>query len=38
MWKFIDPIITMWEKNAVPLRRYKEKSKTLLQDAVRVEE
>ncbi|MBP9815607.1 MAG: hypothetical protein KBC63_04820, partial [Candidatus Levybacteria bacterium] len=37
MWKFIDPIITMWEKNAVPLQRYKEKSKSLLQDAMKVE-
>ncbi len=30
MWKFIDPIVTVWEKNAVLLVKYKEKAKEIL--------
>lgn len=37
MWNFIDPIITSWEKNEVPLEEYKPKSKKILFDSQIVE-
>jgi glucose-6-phosphate 1-dehydrogenase len=38
MWNFIDPIIDAWEKDAVPLEKYRPKSKKILIDSMTVEE
>lgn len=32
MWKFIDPIIKLWDENKVPLVQYKDLSKQLLKE------
>lgn len=37
MWKFIDPIISGWEKGVVPLIKYKEKGKGILQESEKIE-
>lgn len=37
MWKFVDPIIESWEKNAIPLYDYTPKSKKITQDSLIVE-
>ena len=30
MWRYIDPIVAAWQKNAVPLEMYKPDTKDIL--------
>ncbi len=34
MWKFIDPIINVWEENSVPIVEYKSRTKKVLNDSL----
>jgi 6-phosphogluconate dehydrogenase len=38
MWRFADPIVEAWEKNAVPLHSYQPNTDTILKDSVRIGE